>query len=123
MMKTKFVSIFLLFVMSHFFNSLFALEKLSDGVVLKFEKVSQTDPRLIKIQVCDENIFRVIATPGNSFSERKSLMVAKSNWDNIPFTVDEKEGKVIIATSRGRVNVDKASGSLSFFRNDGTLLL
>jgi hypothetical protein len=52
-----------------------AFEKQADGIIIQLEKQKPTDPKMLKIQVCTENIFHVIAAPQGSFSTRPSLIV------------------------------------------------
>jgi hypothetical protein len=66
----------------------YTFERKPDGIVIKPAKHKATDPNLIKIQVCSDNIIRVIASPGEVFSTRKSLIVIKTNWQAVPFAVN-----------------------------------
>ncbi len=61
-----------------------AYKKQSDGVLLQIAKQKETDARLLKIQVCSENIIRIMASAEKSFSTRPSLMVDKTNGIQYP---------------------------------------
>ena len=75
-------------------------QKRSDGVVLRLDKTAPTDARLMRIQVCTDEIIRVVAVPTETFSDRPSLMVAQTNWKSVPFSVEQREDLLEIATSR-----------------------
>jgi len=64
-----------------------AYEKQTDGVLFKLDKHKDTDPQWMKIQICSDNIIRVISTSENVFSIRPSLMVYKTNWYPLHWTV------------------------------------
>jgi alpha-D-xyloside xylohydrolase len=95
-------------------RSSYAYEKQADGVLFEIKKEKETDPRWLKIQICAEDIVRVVATPGESFSSRPSLMVEKTKWGPTPWTVNEKGDWVDISTSRLTMRVQQKSGAVSF---------
>ena len=68
-------------------------QKQTDGVLFEFEKQKETNVQWLKIQICTDDIIRVIASPDTSFSVRPSLMVEKTVWEPVPM-VCEREGKL-----------------------------
>jgi alpha-D-xyloside xylohydrolase len=123
-MKLIFVSIIIVLVFFVFSShNSFSQEKQSDGVLFEIKKQKETDPQLIKIQVCSENIIRVIASPVKSFSTRSSLIVDKGKWEPVVWSVKEKEDQVEISTSKLIVKVERETGTVSFFDKSGNLLL
>jgi alpha-D-xyloside xylohydrolase len=104
-------------------RSSYAYEKQADGVLFEIKKEKETDPEWLKIQICTEDIVRVVATPGESFSSRPSLMVEKTKREPTPWTVNEKGDWVEISTSRLTVRVQQKSGAVSFYDSAGRLLL
>ena len=52
-------------------------EKQANGIMIKLKKQKTTDPNILKVEVCSKNIFRVVASPRESFSGRQSLIVEK----------------------------------------------
>jgi alpha-D-xyloside xylohydrolase len=123
-MKNKLLIIFFAFILI-LINSVYSqtYKKVEDGILIKLEKQKETDPQLIKIQVCREDIIRVIATPVNSFSKRTSLMVEKTKWEKVNWNVKENDGLISILTSKVIVKVDSKNGAVSFYDSDGKLLL
>ena len=43
--------------------SSYSVRKHDDGIVVKLKKEKATDVKELKVQVCSENIFRIVATP------------------------------------------------------------
>ncbi|MGE5845738.1 MAG: DUF4968 domain-containing protein, partial [Ignavibacteria bacterium] len=116
----------ILFIFGSFLlNNLFAgeIRKEKDGILLEIKKQKDTDPRLLKIQVCSENIIRVIASPRDSFSTRKSLMADKISWEPPEWTIKETDNSVELITSKLSVKIDKQNGEISFFTAKGELIL
>jgi alpha-D-xyloside xylohydrolase len=100
-----------------------SFQKQSDGVLFELIKHKPTDPQWLKIQVCTENIFRVLAAPEKSFSDRPSLMVEKTTWDQISFTVKRLGNRIEIATSQAKVCVDSKTGMIAFYDKNNRMLL
>ena len=100
-----------------------AYQKEPDGVVFKIKKQKETNPQLLKVQVCTENIFRIMASPFESFSNRPSLMVDNENRKPIDWAVRTKDKYVEISTSKIYVDVDTLTGELTFYDKTGKLLL
>jgi alpha-D-xyloside xylohydrolase len=98
-------------------------EKQDDGVIFKLTKQKDTDPQLMKIQLCSEDIVRVLAAPAASFSDRPSLMADKAHWKQVPFSVKERGDTVDIATARIIVSVHLKTGAVTFHDANGRLLL
>ncbi len=97
-------------------------KKLQDGLMFDFKKTNDTDAKLVKIQVCSDEIIRVIASPSESLSKRQSLMVNKASWPNVKWNLKENGNDVEISTSKLIVRVNKIDGSVSFFDLSGTVI-
>lgn len=100
-----------------------AYERQADGVVLDLQKRVPTDPARMKIQVCTDEIIRVIAAPGTSFSTRESLMVDRTSWPAVNWTVSEEGNRVVVSTGKVTVKVDQATGMTAFYDASGNLIL
>ena len=90
-----------------------------DGIVIGLKKANTTDAGVIKIQVCAEDIFRVVAAPGNSFSTRESLIVPKSKWQTVPYSVKEQGDTIEISTDKITVKVSVKTGEVAFYDANG----
>ena len=98
-------------------------QKQVDGILFEIKKVKNTDPQWIKIQVCTEDIIRVEAAPGKSFSSRPSLMVDKTSWEQIPWSVKENGDWIEISTAKITIRVHSKTGAVAFYDVKGQLLL
>ena len=104
-------------------SPLAVLEKQTDGVVIHPQKANSSDAGVMKVQVCGENIFRVIAAPQDRFSSRPSLIVPQTQRPSVPFSVQENNDEVQISTARMTAKVSVKTGQIAFFDADGKLLL
>lgn len=100
-----------------------AQEKLADGVLFELATQKETDPHWMKIQVCSEDVMRVVAWHEKSFSSRPSIMAEKTSWDPVPWSVTEKGEDIEISTSRLTASVNKHNGAVAFFDSKGRHLL
>jgi alpha-D-xyloside xylohydrolase len=101
----------------------YSFEKKTDSVIFELEKQKPTEPKMLKIQICAENIFHVIASPGDSFSSRPSLIVEKSKQPAVPFTVTQAGDTVEIATTKITAKVSAQTGEIVFYNEAGSLIL
>jgi alpha-D-xyloside xylohydrolase len=100
-----------------------AFNKQNDGICIELKKQKDTDPGLIKVQLCTENIIRVIAVPDKSISNRQSLMVDRREWKPFPWSVKEKGNQIILSTSKLQIKVDKEYGTIEFCDSTGKRIL
>ena len=68
--------------------------KQPDGITIKLKTEKATDAHLMKIEVCNENIFHITATSDKNFSTRPSLMVDKTDWETVPHSIKEEENEM-----------------------------
>jgi alpha-D-xyloside xylohydrolase len=123
MALTRTYSLLLLALLACAGGGVYAYEKESDGVVFELKRQRPTDPQLMKIQVCSNDIIRIIASPEKNFSTRQSLMVEKTSWESIPWTVNEHDGMVDISTAKVIVRVNPENGAVVFYDSTGRMLL
>ena len=76
----------------------------------------------IRLQVIDRNIIRVSATTRGDFSDKERPGVINREKSD-DYELREENGEVIILTSGLSVRVNKKSGAISYFDNNGALLL
>ncbi len=94
-----------------------------DGIVIELKKANSTDAGMMKIQVCAEDIFRVVAASGDSFSSRESLIVPKSKWQTVPYSVKEQGDTIEISTDKITAKVSVKTGQVAFYNADGHPIL
>ncbi len=98
-------------------------KKEPDGVLVELQKQKVTDPQLLKIQVCTDDIIRVIASSEKSFSTRPSLMVDKKYWKPVKWSTNEKGDYLEISTQKLKIRVNKKNGAIIFHDAKGKTLL
>ncbi|MFC1569912.1 alpha-xylosidase, partial [bacterium] len=94
----------------------------ADGVVLELKKIKSTDANRLRIQVCAEDIIRVTATR-QCFSKRPSLIVDKTEWDPVAWTLDEEGEILVLKTAKLSIKVHQENGTVAFYDANGHLLL
>ena len=77
----------------------------------------------VRLEVINDSIIRVSACAADAeFSERESLIIVEQ--PTAPeFTVDQGEATVTITTAKLKAVVERASGRVSFYDNDGRLIV
>ncbi len=118
-------SLLLLFVLVLILNSgcNHAFEKQPDGIVIELKKENATDADRMKIQVCTEDIIRIVAAQGKSFSTRPSLMLDKTEWTPVAWSMKEERNEIIISTAKVTVKVNRQTGVVAFYKANGQLIL
>jgi alpha-D-xyloside xylohydrolase len=115
------IIVFFCFTSSVMYSQVF--QKQADGVLFELKKQKETDVQLLKIQICTEDIIRVLASPDKSFSTRPSLMIEKTAWEPVPWSVKEKGDWIEISTAKTVVKVQSKTGNLAFYDAQGKLYL
>ena len=98
-------------------------EKRPDGLVVGLAKTKPTEPGFMKVQVCADNVIRVVASPTAEFSTRPSLMVANSQWKPVPYSVQRKGDILLIGTAKVVAKVSVKTGEVAFYDKAGRLIL
>lgn len=90
-------------------------ERTADGVTVKLPNADGKRAQMVRLQVVDDKIMRVEATPDSSFPQkRKSLMIVPQE-NKADYDVEETTNEVIVKTSSLRATVDKRSGRVVFY--------
>ncbi|MBN1309648.1 MAG: DUF5110 domain-containing protein [Chitinispirillaceae bacterium] len=97
-------------------ESVTSFSKESDGALCVLSNNGQ-----LKLQVCGENIIRVVYTMGSAIPQPQGLVVARSTFT--PGTWDATEsGEAVVVTTPGvTATVAKSSGLISFSASDKTI--
>ncbi len=108
---------------TYYVSQYLLIEKQNDGIILKIKKIKDTDPGLIRIQICTDDIIHIIASPVDSFSTRPSLMVNRTDWNPVNWSVKKNGNSITISTSKVIVSIDSITGRIAFYDSDNHLLL
>ncbi|RKY55125.1 MAG: hypothetical protein DRP93_03975 [Candidatus Neomarinimicrobiota bacterium] len=98
---------------------LFASGIKQDGNSITYD----TEKGFIKLQVCSDNIIRVLISPVKDLKERKSLMLIDYPNQNTKWKVNETERYISLKTGKITARIDKTYNTVSFYDNSGNLIL
>jgi alpha-D-xyloside xylohydrolase len=90
---------------------------LDNGVLFSLSKGK------MKVEVCSDNIIHVVVSPTDTFSTRKSLVVTKPLQEKVHFTCNATDTAIIVKTSQLTVSINKHSGALTYFDQEGKVVL
>ena len=94
-----------------------AFERVSDGVVMRVEQ------GWLKLQVRADNIVRVAVAKNRQFFDRASVVVVDNGGTAAQWNAVATNATVTLSTSTLRVNVDRATGAVSFATPAGQPIL
>jgi alpha-D-xyloside xylohydrolase len=97
--------------------------KTEDGVYLSILQRKTNDTRSLRLQVINDDIIRVSASPNQQLSDRASLITAytetkKSGWDAV-----QKGNQVVLTTAKLKVSVSLLTGEIVFRDQKDSVLL
>jgi alpha-D-xyloside xylohydrolase len=92
----------------------------SNGVVVS---PAQVPARRVRLEVRTDRTIRVTAADDANLDLPASLMVVPATADIPTFKLEEREGRVVLTTSRLRAEVSLASGAVTFWDAAGNVLL
>ena len=93
-----------------------SFSKIADGVIFKLDK------GLMDINICTADIIEVKYTLLNTFPVKQSLVVNNPWMKKVPFSVDERDGQVIITTATLMISVSKATNAISYADLKGNII-
>lgn len=106
-----------------FFSCKSSFTKTEDGIVVNLKNPQPGNAKSIRLQVINDDVIRVTATPSNKFSKRKSLITVFPSTQKEGWSVDEKEGNVFLKTATTIANVSLSTGEVIFTDLKGNILL
>lgn len=84
--------------------------------------VLTTSEGLLKLQVCAEDVIRVVYTREPEFSARPSLAVIRRDLAPAEWEADETDTTLELRTPRLQLSIDRATGAFTWLDADGNLL-
>ena len=94
----------------------------SDFVTVKVENPAANGAKWVRLQVMNDNIIRVEATPEDAFPNKTSLIIVPQKAKPV-FSVKDENGKVKVEAKKVKAVVDKKTGEVNFFDANGKLML
>ena len=98
-------------------------EKTANGVVVHLNAKLETGPKTIAIEVINNRILHVMASPVNEIIHSKSLCVIDKSSEPSSFKVSERNNILVLTTSKMKAEISLASGEITFFDENGKRLL
>ncbi len=98
-------------------------EKTQDGIIVNLRQKQSTDAGMVRLQVINDKVIRVSATPGKQFSKEESLIIVPQAENQTSFSVEEIEQLLIIHTVDLQVSIDRSTGEVVFADKDGSAIL
>ena len=120
MIKLRTISLALLSVMA---TVMTATDYTVSGqyVTIPVKEAKEGGAQVVRLQVVNDNIIRVQATPENKLPEKQSLIIVKQTQAP-KFTVTDGD-EVCVKAARVEARVDKKTGGVTFYDGNGKLLL
>jgi alpha-D-xyloside xylohydrolase len=97
-------------------------DKTDLGVIVNIPQTSVNGVKRVRLEVMDEKVIHVSATPERNFSTDESLIIIPSKGET-PFTISETDSTVSVETSQVRATVAYATGQVTFYNAEGNLIL
>jgi alpha-D-xyloside xylohydrolase len=98
-------------------------EKNNEGIIVKLDNTGGKEARMLKLEVISDKIIHVTATPSDSFSTEKSLVVLPGATSTPAWSTEEADDAVTLATSSLRARVSLLTGEVSFMDPAGNIIL
>ncbi|WP_321436713.1 TIM-barrel domain-containing protein [uncultured Bacteroides sp.] len=98
-------------------------EKTADGIIVNLKQRQNTDVKMVRLQVMNDKVIHVSATPENKFSEENSLIIVPHKYNKVPFSVENKNNAVVLSTSSLKALVNLKTGEVSFTDSKGNSIL
>ncbi|MDR2917531.1 MAG: DUF4968 domain-containing protein, partial [Tannerella sp.] len=98
-------------------------ENTPDGIIIHLQQKQSADAGKVRLQVVNDRVIRVSATPEKQFSKEKSLIIVPQAENRRSFTAEETEQQIILNTAVLQVIVDRNTGEVVFADKNGNAIL
>ena len=119
----KHTNLWILILISFFSCTNQGYEKTFDGVIVNLQQRKKYEVKKVRLQVVNDNIIHVSATPEKRFSTEESLIIDKHSGNNPQFVVEETDSVLILKTASLHVKVQRYSGEIVFTDVQGNTIL
>lgn len=98
-------------------------QTIDDGIILSVKQNSKTDVQKVRIQVVQDELIHVSATPEAAFAKDSSLIIVAGR-SKVPYKVETNgTDSISVVTSQLKVMVSKVNGGINFKDKNGKLIL
>nr|WP_255495267.1 TIM-barrel domain-containing protein [Dysgonomonas sp. 521] len=98
-------------------------QKTSDGVIVTLKSDSAHTTKNVRLQVINDDIIRVSATPDGKFSDKKSLVTVFDKGQTTGWDAIEENGNIVLKTATTIASVSLTTGEVTFSDTEGNVLL
>jgi len=101
----------------------YSVKETDKGVTISLAEPVENGPRLLRLEVMNDRIIRVSATPEKRFPERKSLIIVEQEDIAPAFELERQDGQVVLSTAALQARVSTTDGSVTFTDREGHTIL
>lgn len=98
------------------------VKKTDDGVIISLNGIDN-QAKKVRLQVITPHIIRVTATPANTFTRPKSLMLAPKKHPAVQWSISQNKDSLILTTSALSALVSLKTGQVQFKDTAGNIIL
>ena len=98
-------------------------QKYENGVTIKLKSKDASIPHQMKLEVVNDNIIHVIASPVYMFSDEKSLCVVDQHRVKPSFDVRQSVDSLVVSTSKIKAKVSLSTGQVLFTDKNNAVIL
>jgi len=98
-------------------------EKTDKGVVVHLKGSPGKSAKLLKVEVINNNIIHVVATPSDRFSETKSLCVIDQPDDKPVFITAANDEDLVLSAKAVKAEISLLTGQITFSDSNNNVLL
>lgn len=98
-------------------------QRTSDGIIVNLKTDNALATKNIRLQVVNDDVIHVSATPGYKFSDKKSLITIYDKTQTTGWDVKEENGNVVLKTASTIATVSLTTGEVTFYDINGNVLL
>ena len=98
-------------------------EKTQNGIIVRLKQKSSSDTRTIRLNVVNDKVIHVTASPERRLSDEKSLIIQSGLKLSEKFNVEESGNTITLSTDSLDVKINKTTGEIAFFNKTGEYIL
>lgn len=98
-------------------------QRTSDGIIVNLKTDNALATKNIRLQVVNDDVIHVSATPGYKFSDKKSLITIYDKTQTTGWDAREENGNVVLKTASTIATVSLTTGEVTFSDINGNVLL
>jgi alpha-D-xyloside xylohydrolase len=121
--RMKHISLWTLALLSFFSCADRGYEQAPNGIIVTLQQEQPTDVRKVRLQVINDKMIRVSATPEEEFANEKSLIIVPQSDTRTPFSIEETDSTLVLRTAALRAGVHRRTGEVSFADANGNAIL